>query len=105
MSFNLKQLYRRFRAWQLHPAAVPHSDEPHHCYNCGLEFTGRFCPDCGQRATAGRISWDVVRQSVMDVWGLGGRSLPYSLWHLLWRPGYFISDYINGKRQSSFPPV
>jgi hypothetical protein len=41
----------------------------------------------------------------MDLFGLGGRSLPYSVWQLLWRPGYFISDYINGKWQVSFPPV
>ena len=33
------------------------------------------------------------------------RSLLYSLWQLIWRPGHFISDYINGKRQVSFPPV
>jgi len=36
---------------------------------------------------------------------MGNRSLLYSLWQLIWRPGYFISDYINGKRQVSFPPV
>lgn len=41
----------------------------------------------------------------MDVWGLGSRSLPRSLWQLLVRPGRFISDYINGKWQASFPPV
>ena len=41
----------------------------------------------------------------MDVWGLGGRSLPRTLWHLLLRPGYLIGDYISGKRQVSFPPV
>lgn len=41
----------------------------------------------------------------MDIWGLGTRSLLYSIWQLLWRPGYFINDYINGKRQVSFPPV
>ena len=41
----------------------------------------------------------------MDVWGLGSRSMPLSIWQLLYRPGYFISDYINGKRQLSFPPV
>ena len=105
MSFSLKTSCRRFKAWQVHPADVQPGDEPHRCNNCGLEFTGRFCPDCGQRATAGRITWQVVRKSFMDVWGLGGRSLPYSLWQLLWRPGYFISDYINGKWQSSFPPV
>ena len=101
MSFNVKQLYRRFRAWQLHPADYPVVNVTRCCNNCGHEYTGNFCPVCGQRAAAGRITWDVVRQSVMDVWGLGGRSLPYSLW----RPGYFISDYIGGKWQSSFPPV
>ena len=41
----------------------------------------------------------------MDVWGLGSRSMPLSIWQLLYRPGYFIGDYISGKRQLSFPPV
>ena len=36
---------------------------------------------------------------------MGNRSMLYSLWQLIMRPGYFISDYINGKRQVSFPPV
>ena len=103
--FSLKKLYRRFKAWQVHPADYPVADVPRYCNNCGYEYTGNFCPVCGQRATAGRVTWNVVRHSVMDVWGLGGRSLPYSLWQLMWRPGYFISDYINGKWQSSFPPV
>lgn len=41
----------------------------------------------------------------MDIWGLGNRSLIYSLWQLVFRPGYFVGDYISGKRQVSFPPV
>ena len=41
----------------------------------------------------------------MDIWGLGTRSLLYSIWQLLLRPGHVISDYIDGKRQVSFPPV
>ena len=105
MSFNVRKLYRRFKAWQLHPADYPVGNVTRCCNNCGHEYTGNFCPVCGQRATVGRITWQVVRRGVMDVWGLGGRSLPYSLWQLLWRPGYFISDYIGGKWQSSFPPV
>ena len=32
-------------------------------------------------------------------------SVLYSVWQLLFRTGYFISDYISGKRQMSFPPV
>ena len=53
----------------------------------------------------GRINWRSVRNGIMDIWGLGTRSLLYSVWQLLMRPGYFISDYISGKRQVSFPPV
>ena len=36
---------------------------------------------------------------------MGTRSLPYTLWQLIWRPGYLIADYISGKRQISFPPI
>ena len=81
------------------------SDEMHACSNCGHEYKGNYCPACGQKATAGRITWDTVRRGVMDVWGLGSRSLLRSLWNLIVRPGRFISDYINGKWQVSFPPV
>ena len=53
----------------------------------------------------GRIGWRSVHQGIMDIWGLGTRSLLYSIWQLLLRPGHIISDYIDGKRQVSFPPV
>ena len=76
-----------------------------HCINCGNDFTGNFCPICSQKAGLGRIGWHSVRQGVMDIWGLGTRSLLYSIWQLLLRPGHIISDYIDGKRQVSFPPV
>ena len=102
----LKQLYQRFRNWQRNSRQYPElGSRMHCCCNCGQEYAGEYCPRCGQNARAGRITWNVASRSVMDLWGLGGRSLPYSLWQLLWRPGYFISDYINGKWQLSFPPV
>ena len=90
-----------------HPRVVNNEigDAVHSCANCGHEYQGNFCPACGQKATAGRITWDTVRCGVMDVWGLGSRSLLRSLWNLIVRPGSFISDYINGKWQVSFPPV
>ena len=40
-----------------------------------------------------------------EVWGLHNRSMLYTLLQLFLRPGYFISDYISGKRQVSFPPI
>ena len=66
---------------------------------------GNFCPICSQREGLGPITWKSVLQSIGEVWGLHNRSLLYSLVQLFLRPGYFISDYISGKRQVSFPPV
>ncbi len=103
---SLKQLHRRFRDWQRNPSKYEEiGSEMHCCCNCGQEYAGAYCPRCGQKARAGRITWTTVRNGLMDLFGLGSRSLPYSVWQLLWRPGYFISDYINGKWQVSFPPV
>ena len=101
----LKQQYERFKEWQRHPIKYHLSDAEHVCQNCGCTFTGNFCPCCSQKAGIGRINWGSVHQGVMDIWGLGTRSLIYSLWQLLLRPGHIINDYTSGKRQMSFPPV
>ena len=100
-----KEKDRQFKRWQRGPVKYVDCNETHYCNNCGLMFVGNYCPRCSQRADMGRISWKSVRNGVMDIWGLGTRSLIYSIWQLLLRPGYFISDYISGKRQVSFPPV
>ena len=103
---QLKEKYQRFKQWQKQPYEYHlKSGEVQHCKNCGNDFTGNFCPICSQKADTSRICWRSVHQGVMDIWGLGTRSLLYSVWQLLLRPGHVISDYIDGKRQVSFPPV
>lgn len=102
---QLKEKYARFKRWQREPVKYVTTDDVHYCYNCGLMFAGNYCPRCSQKAEVGRISWKSVRHGIMDIWGLGTRSLLFSILQLLLRPGYFISDYISGKRQVSFPPV
>lgn len=103
---QLKGKYRQFKQWQEKPHDYKLlSDAVQHCNNCGNDFTGNFCPICSQKAGMGRIGWSSVHQGIMDIWGLGTRSLIYSVWQLLLRPGHIISDYIDGKRQVSFPPV
>ena len=103
---KLKTLYQRYRTWQRQSLSYSFkSDTIHHCQNCGYEYRGNYCPLCSQKAGMGRVTWQSVREGVMEIWGVGNRSMPYSLWQLLWRPGYFIYDYISGKRQVSFPPV
>ena len=102
---TLQEKYERLRQWQREPFDYHDSHVHHGCCNCGAESDNNYCPRCGQKAAYGPITWHSVWQGVMDVWGVGTRSLPYTLWQLLWRPGYLIRDYISGKRQVSFPPV
>ena len=106
---NLQQLKRdfeRFKRWVRRTPPFRHiSEDEHCCHCCGHRYHGNYCPRCSQKAEFGRITWRSVRNGVMDVWGLGSRSMPLSIWQLLYRPGYFIGDYISGKRQLSFPPV
>ena len=103
---ELKSKYQRFKQWQEQPYEYKLvSDKVNHCNNCGNDYIGNFCPICSQKNGVGRIGWQSVRQGIMDIWGLGTRSLLYSIWQLLWRPGHLIGDYIDGKRQVSFPPV
>ena len=102
----LKEKYEQFKSWQRRPTEFPAiKDEEHECQCCGHHYKGNFCPRCSQKANVGIPSWESVRQSLMDIWDLGARTMPHSVWQLLTRPGYFISEYINGKRQVSFPPV
>ena len=97
-----KQIYKkrceRLRQWQKKPFEYEFANnEEHKCNNCEHTFKGNYCPYCSQKAGEGYIGWDSVRQSVMDVWGLGSHSLPNTVLQLLVRPGYLISDYISGE--------
>ena len=40
----------------------------------------------------------------METWGLGSRNIFYTMWHLIWRPGYMINDYLNGRRKRYLQP-
>ena len=103
---DIKKTYRQFRQWQQDPLDHEFSShDTHHCTNCGHDFVGNFCPYCSQKSGLGPITWRSVGKSIAEVWGMHNRSLLYSLAQLFLRPGYFIGDYISGKRQVSFPPV
>ena len=104
---QLKDYYQRFCYWQ---QTVPHYANRHegevqHCHNCDNEFSGNFCPICGQRAEVGRVGWKSIKDNVAILWGMDSRSLGYTMLQLLGRPGYLVRDYISGRRQVSFPPV
>ena len=102
----VRRLASRVGAWQRRGVAVqPLSAEWRVCLNCGNEFTGNFCPRCGQSAGVSRFTFKHAMLKTLDVWGLGNRSLPRTLWHLVYRPGYMIGDYLEGRQTPFFPPI
>ena len=102
---TLKEIFRRFRAWQIEPFQYEDTVEQHVCVNCGHSYEGDFCPVCGQKNDEGRVSWKSVGQELIKIWGMESRSLLSSVLQLLGRPGYLIGDYISGRRQVCYSPV
>ena len=96
---------RAFRMWQRRPYEVaPLSEKAHVCASCGTEFTGNYCPRCGQRAEVGRFSFKKALLLFIDVWGIGNRGMFRSIRDLMFRPGYMIRDYLSGMQSAYFPP-
>lgn len=71
--------------------------------NCGAEISTKYCPYCGQEkikrlevktivheVTHGIFHWD---NSILSTFKL-----------LLTKPGYFVKEYVSGKRKSSVKP-
>ena len=75
------------------------------CLNCHTEFIGNYCPSCGQPASTERFTVKKALMATLEVWGMGNRSLPRTVLHLIYRPGQMIGEYLDGKRMPFFPPV
>ncbi|MBE2211673.1 MAG: DUF3667 domain-containing protein [Xanthomonadaceae bacterium] len=82
-------------------------DDARDCSNCGrtTDVPGqKFCPDCGQPTPAHRIDWHFLghelEHSVLHM----DRGIFYTLKNLMFRPGYFVRDYIEGRRANHAKP-
>lgn len=75
------------------------------CINCSTEFEGKFCPNCGQRASVKRIT---LKESWFDFWsrvyGFDGM-FPRTLSDLTIRPGVAAKRFIAGNRVMYYGPV
>ena len=104
---KLKEIYQRFRAWQLNPFKIQSaSDVDHHCANCGNVFKGNYCPLCGQEHDVGPVSWKSIISEIRDNFGNGDPRLILTfIPQLFGRPGYMISDYLSGRRMVCSAPA
>lgn len=75
------------------------------CKNCGNLFEGNYCNQCGQSAKTKRINYEFLWEDIQHGLLHYDKGIGYSLKKLFEKPGYVISDYIEGKRVNHFRPI
>jgi len=75
------------------------------CGNCGAELGGRFCAQCGQRATTRRLELRDVLGQVLESFTLVESPLPATLVGLTRAPGATIARYVEGARVRTTAPL
>ncbi len=74
------------------------------CLNCGTEFEGKFCPECGQSADTGRFTMRFIIENLLAAFLSKDGGIWFTLKNLFTRPGAMIVDILNGKRRKYFSP-
>ena len=74
------------------------------CLNCGTEFQGNFCPECGQDAKTSRFTLLFIWSNLfVAILGRDG-GIAYTIKNLFTRPGAMIVEILNGKRRKYVSP-
>jgi hypothetical protein len=75
------------------------------CKNCGHNFHGNYCAECGQSAHTERIDAHFfmhdIPHSVLHI----DKGFFYTFKELIVRPGHAIREYLDGKRIRHFRPL
>lgn len=74
------------------------------CLNCGTEFKGKFCPECGQSADTKRFTVRFIFENLLRAILSNDGGVWITLKSLFTRPGQMMLDIIQGKRKSYFSP-
>ena len=102
---KIREYATRYDQWarvrQIDPVI---SDEVHICSNCSTEYNGKFCPQCGLKASISRMKFKNLFLNFLDIWGFGSRPMFRTIKNLFTRPGYMLRDYLTGHQPLYFPP-
>lgn len=84
--------------------APRNSEEPCTCRNCGTTYVGNFCGRCGQSRKTPRYRFSNAVKNILGGFTNIDNGFGRTLIDLLYRPGYMIRDFIDGKRIQYFRP-
>ncbi|MHA8059987.1 DUF3667 domain-containing protein [Aquirufa beregesia] len=69
-----------------------------------MSSTNKRCKNCGQDSNTHRMSMHFIWHDLQHGFLHFDNGIFYTIKQLLFRPGYAIKDYINGKQASHFKP-
>ena len=75
------------------------------CKNCGHEFKGNYCNECGQKATVKRFSTRIIFSDIINKVFPLEKGLLYTIRQLFIRPGFMVRGYLEGKRARFTKPL
>ncbi len=75
------------------------------CKNCGNNFEGNFCNNCGQSSKVSRIDFKFLVHEIPNSVFQLNRGFFYTIKELCVRPGSGIRDYLAGKRKRFYKPI
>ena len=75
------------------------------CLNCGETFISNYCPNCGQPASTGRVTFkDTLSSFLSSAFSLEG-PLMFTIKSLTLNPGRVFHEFLAGKRKTYYKPV
>jgi hypothetical protein len=75
------------------------------CKNCGNEFEGKYCNNCGQRADLHRFTLKHALHDFIHTFTHVDSGLFFLMKELFIRPGVVAKEYIEGRRKKYFNPI
>ncbi|MFC3093857.1 DUF3667 domain-containing protein [Alteromonas sediminis] len=78
---------------------------PQHCKNCGDVVTKTFCPDCGQRNRAERLSLKAILVDIPSQWLSLDKGFFYTFLLQFKAPGQVARRYVQGERIKFTSPL
>ncbi|MBW1293961.1 DUF3667 domain-containing protein [Aquimarina litoralis] len=75
------------------------------CLNCGTEYKGNFCPECGQKGTVDKITLSFLVNDFLSRFMDIDKGILFNIKHLTLYPQKTIFNYLLGKRKNVLNPV